>query len=330
MDHRAYPKISTRSETSVGGAWVATEKIHGANLVVATDGHVVRVGKRKAWLSPAEPFFGWQLLRAELERAALEVHHALAGRGAEVVLHGELFGGGYPGVAAVPGVQPVQTGVWYTPQVRFALFDVRVLPSDVLLAHAEVVALATRVGLFTAPVVARGTRAAMEAVPVRFASKVPGLFGLPALEGNWAEGLVLKLDRELPVDERAMVKRKIPEFDEGRFDEAVAWPHAQRLSDDALIALASPLVNAARVASARSKVGDGEALVGEIVLDVLVDVSEAFGGAVDALQPEEEARLRGALEALARVRADESRALSVGLAARSSRAERDGGDGAVR
>lgn len=30
---------------------VATEKVHGANLVVATDGERVRIGKRKAWLS---------------------------------------------------------------------------------------------------------------------------------------------------------------------------------------------------------------------------------------------------------------------------------------
>jgi hypothetical protein len=76
MEHRPYPKIafstlkgrgadlvrveralaaSDKMDASV--AWVATEKIHGAQLVVTTDGTTVAFGKRKAWLLAGEAFF---------------------------------------------------------------------------------------------------------------------------------------------------------------------------------------------------------------------------------------------------------------------------------
>ena len=71
MQHRPFPKIPTTLAPSsgAGGSWIATEKIHGAQLLLASDGDTVRFGKRKAWLAPDEPFFGWQLLRNELELA---------------------------------------------------------------------------------------------------------------------------------------------------------------------------------------------------------------------------------------------------------------------
>src|SRR5687767_3024442 len=128
FEHRPYPKIPKRHDGSrplAGGTWVATEKIHGANLVVATDGTRDAIGKRKAWLADDEPFFGWQLLRNDLVVAARSIRLALAISGASIVrLHGEIFGGAYPhpDVAPVRGMSAVQGGVWYAPDIRFALF----------------------------------------------------------------------------------------------------------------------------------------------------------------------------------------------------------------
>ena len=94
-----------------GGTWVALEKLHGAQLVVGVRGvreGVVRFGKRKAWLADDEPFFGWQLLRAELTDSALRVARAVGGEGRDVYLYGELFGGRYPhpDVPRCPGWRP--------------------------------------------------------------------------------------------------------------------------------------------------------------------------------------------------------------------------------
>jgi hypothetical protein len=268
-----YPKIpAVLSNASAAGPWIATEKVHGAQLVLAYDGAALRVGKRKAWLRDDEAFFGWQLLRPVLERTA---RAALARGGASVRLYGELYGGHYPGVAAVPGASPVQTGIWYCPDIRFALFDVLTDDGPVWL-YADVAAVAAEGGADVVPLLARGTRSAVDAVPVRFASRVPARHGLPALDGNLAEGVVLRPDARLALSSRPILKRKIPEFDEGRFGEARPWDPF--LSPAQLGPLAATLVNPARVASARSKVGpdDAAALTEELVLDVLIDLVDAF------------------------------------------------------
>jgi len=300
VEHLPYPKIPTRTDGAAqapGGTWVATEKVHGAQVVVATDGRVVRVGKRKAWLESDDAFFGWQLLRAELEAAARSAFAAHAD--ARVVrLYGELFGGGYPHpeVAASPGTSPVQTGIWYAPDVRFVLFDVLVeAPSaePMFLAHTEVEQLAAAVGLPVVPLLGRGPRAALERLPVHFPSRVPALLGLPPLAGNIAEGFVLKPDARATPSARYVVKHKIPELDEGRFDESAPWNPDAALSLAALQDIAARLVNPARMASARSKVGtDPVAIAEEVLLDVLVDLEAAFPAAFRGLTPEADEALR--------------------------------------
>jgi len=142
--------------------------------------------------------------------------------------------------------------------------------------YADVAAVAAEAGADVVPLLARGTRSTVDAVPVRFATLVPARLGLPALPGNVAEGLVLRPDARLPLAGRPVLKRKIPEFDEARFAGARPWePH---LAGAAVGPLAAALVNPARIASARSKAGpdDGAALEEELVLDVLVDLVDAF------------------------------------------------------
>ncbi len=303
MEHRAYPKIpTTLASTGLGPSttWVATEKVHGAQLVVATDGDLVRFGKRKAWLGDDEPFFAWQLLRRDLEAAARALYKA---RGASTVvrLYGEISGGGYPhvDVPAVPGLSPVQTGIWYSPGIHFMLFDVLIDDEGegVFLAHREVERLAIVAGLRTPPLVHRGSRAEVDALPVRFASLVPRGLGLPAIEGNVAEGLVLKPDVETRPSMRPVVKRKIADFDEARFDESAPFDSRAALDLQALTELGGRLLNPARLASARSKVGevDVSALVDEVVLDVLVDLEATFPRAMGDLGAEKEEALRAAL-----------------------------------
>lgn len=302
MLHLPYPKIPTAcqlgSGRSTGGPWVATEKLHGAQLVIAMPaGGPVMVGKRKAWLAGDEAFFGWQLLRPAFELAA---RSALAVGAAGVRIYGELHGGHYPhpGVPPTPGASAVQTGVWYSPDVRFALFDVldHERPGDagVYRTYARVAEVAAVAGLDVVPLLARGTRAALDAVPIRFASRVPAVHRLPALPGNLAEGVVLRPDAALAPQDRTVVKAKIDEFDERRFAESLAWDPYTRIPGDDLRRLAVALVNGPRVASARSKVGAAP-LTDEIVLDVMVDLAEAYPAAVAALDAGGQAGIEAAV-----------------------------------
>ena len=303
MRFRPYAKMPAsgepRDQPSPGGTWVALEKLHGAQLVVGVRGAQVLFGKRKAWLAEQEPFFGWQLLRLQLGAAALEISRALGTREESVYLYGELLGGHYPhpDVPAVPGMSPVQTGVWYSPDLRWSPFDILVASSDedegVLLAHHELESVAHRAGLVTPPVVRRGARSEMGGVPTRMQTRFPSLLGLPPIEGNVAEGLVIKSDQRVAPGQRASFKRKIEEFNEGRFDESEAWDPQQRLSLEELTVWAERLVNPARIASAVSKYGRGEMapVLDEVVLDVHVDLELAFPLAYRSLDTEAEESL---------------------------------------
>lgn len=305
MRHRGFPKIAGPGENPgvapPGGPWVALEKIHGAQMVVAIAGDELRLGKRKAWLAHDDPFFGWQLLRAPLIAA---VQAAKARLGAHTVaLYGELHGGAYPhpDVPAVPGLAPVQTGIWYAPDLRYSVFDVLVAGGEddegEFLAHREVAELAAQIGLDSPPVLLSGPRSAVVLVPVRQPTRVPSALGLPELAGNFAEGVVLKPDARARPSTRVVYKQKIREFDEQRFGESEAWDPDQRLDLAALIAHGQRLVNPPRIASAASKwgLGDRSLLLDEVALDVMVDLAAAFPTAVAALSPTDEERVRAAI-----------------------------------
>jgi Rnl2 family RNA ligase len=296
VEHISYPRIATGG-APVGGDWIATEKIHGGQLVLGFDGRAVHVGKRKAWLRPDEPFFGWQLLR---DRFTLAAEAALSRGGTAVRIFGELYGGAYPhpDVPAAPGMAPVQTGVWYSPAVRYALFDVlrHTAPDDpgVFLPYAEVAAIAADAGLDVVPLIVRGTRTAVDAVPVRFPTRMPQVLGLPPLDDNLAEGVVLRPDAPMAPADRPIRKLKIAEFDEHRFSESRKWDPWLHLSAADLRELATAMVNGPRLASARSKVGPetGDDLLDEVTLDVMIDLAEAFPAAMGALSATDEAALQ--------------------------------------
>ncbi len=313
MRFRGFPKIPTYRAApprAMGGPWVATEKLHGAQLVLAVGQGQVRAGKRKEWLERDEPFFGWQLLASELESAALAAARALGAH--TLVLYGELIGGRYPhpDVPAEPGLGAVQTGIWYTPELAWVPFDALVATSEEdpgeLLAHRELEELAALVGLRTPPLLSRRPRAELERVEVRFLTKVPAWFGLPPLAENFAEGLVLKPDARCAADERPVIKRKLPEFDDDRFGEAqpFAPPH---LGEAELSRWVERLVVPARLASARSKVGTAlPAILDEVALDVAVDLSTAFPEAWARLPAAAQDRLAAHARSLAQMLAEKA------------------------
>jgi len=295
--HVAYPKIPTVSAgAGAGGPWTATEKVHGAQLVIGYEGRVLHVGKRRAWLADGEAFFGWQLLRP---RFALLAEAALARGGTSVRVYGELFGGHYPhpDVPPTAGASPVQTGIWYSPDIRFAVFDVLV-DDDTFLPYKEISELAGHAGVDVVPLLGRGALKEVDAVPVRYPTRVPAALGLPELPGNVAEGLVLRPDTRMSAERRPIVKHKIEEFDEKRFAESQAWDPWLPLAMADLRRIVGSLVNGPRLASARSKVGSA-GLLDEVVLDVMVDLTEAFPFATAALGPDEEAELHTLIRTLA-------------------------------
>ncbi|WP_301176018.1 hypothetical protein [Actinomadura geliboluensis] len=121
-----YPKIPQRFGDGPlpGGSRVAEEKVHGAHLALVSDGRTARAAGRRGLLDEdrLEGFFGVTRLWPVLATAAAAAARAA---GQDLILYGELAGGGYPHpqVTPVEGIGPVQTGVWYCPDLVWLAFD---------------------------------------------------------------------------------------------------------------------------------------------------------------------------------------------------------------
>lgn len=287
MRFRPFGKIRTKARSlPPGGPWVALEKVHGAQLVVAFDRSTdtVHIGKRKAWLDTDTPFFGWQLIATDLEAAIRAWARDLDAP--QLVAYGELYGGAYPHPEVPPlgGLQPVQTGVWYAPGLHWSPFDLLIAQSDdhegIFLSYSELASRLASTPFRPPPLVARGLRGDLLTLPVAAPTRVPATHGLPRLPDNIAEGLVLRPDRRAAPGARGLLKRKIDTFDDTKFAGAEVWSPGD-VGTAALLDWSRRLVNPARLASARSKVGtDRTAVEEEVVLDVMVDLEEAFAEAM--------------------------------------------------
>ncbi|CAE6936620.1 REL2 [Symbiodinium sp. CCMP2592] len=285
------PKFDMAGASDVGGDWCVTEKIHGANFSIHVErSGALRCAKRTAFLKEHEDFFGhYSMLsryRAQFLSLAREVFETI--ETSSVALFGELCGGRYPHEEAPeePHTRPVQTGVWYNPGVEFVLFDIGLAGTSgrCFMAFKTVVELAAKHKLPSVPVLLVGPRGDCTNFNPRFESKVFAAFGLPAISGNFAEGVVVKpWDRETAAEDRPILKVKTQEFCEGDGCPPAAGDPAMR---DYLLAQ----VNDNRLDSAASKVGsleladNWEAIVDLILEDIVQDVGD--DPTLSALQPQ--------------------------------------------
>ena len=314
-----YPKIGAGGRLGAPWAreWVALEKVHGAHFAVVCDGAGVRPAKRRELLAQDDAldgFFGvsriWPTVAVGAARLASVLRAAYGvggggggGAGTEgagdvraVTIYGELAGGRYPhpDVPSVPDVDAVQTGVWYAPDLRWLLFDAavdtpqgRCWVSDQTLREAAAAA-----GLVCVPVLARGPLVRLQDLASVFPSMVSELFGLPALDGNLAEGYVLKPAGEWREGDHA-VPRPLAKVKQGNFAEderfAGSRPYLAPLEGAAgvpawLLVQASALLTPARAAAAVSKLGPRtsvDVLAREIARDIVEEVDDAVGGLDD-------------------------------------------------
>jgi Rnl2 family RNA ligase len=229
-DYRAFKKTD----------WVVTEKIHGANFGIVTDGSEVRFAKRKEFLQPDEDFFDYQSLKSQLAYQAKEIFKILQAEQNQllkVFVYGELFGGEYPhpDVPAVPHVQAVQTGIYYSPKIEYFAFDVAVEMKGNRLTRVyqdydKALSLFQQVGIMGAEPLFMGKYEEALAYSPEFDSTISTLLDLPKLPfRNPAEGIVIKPVKLIYVETpkgkvRPILKIKIPEFAEDRrFHQAAKW-----------------------------------------------------------------------------------------------------------
>ncbi len=217
--------------------WVVTEKIHGANFCMLTDGKTITCANRKHILGPQDDFFRYQIVAERFQSNILALFLHAQQRYSEIsniAVYGELCGGGYPHpeVEANPALQPIQTGIYYSPELEFCAFDLALTREErVYLDYAEAIELFQAANLLYAVPLCIGSLQEALNYPMGFQSTLSNLLGLPTLpRDNRAEGIVIKPYYNLLVSSkkgliRPILKRKIPEFSENkRFSQAQKWP----------------------------------------------------------------------------------------------------------
>lgn len=217
---RPYPKLKPMFEGNAKAArklrknrgWVATEKVHGANLqlVCGRGSEVIVPAKRGSVLGADEPFFGLRSsgLLATLSPLVTALCTRLCAKDADIdgiAVFGELCGG-------TPAIQP---GVFYSPELTYMVFDIALVTNGVhaFLPFDAMTAASAEAGLFCTSVLARGEYGAMLDMDLGFGSTLPGRLGCSeaAPAENIAEGIVVRPESG---DQRVLVKKKGPGFSE--------------------------------------------------------------------------------------------------------------------
>ena len=229
MDHIKYSSIENtyrqqfidliKEDGLDAGEWVVTEKIHGGQLSIYYDGNEIKASTRTSFLTEDVDFFNWPKVLADNQDKVKELYDILKSKNKDisvVIVYGELFGGSYPHpeVNKVKGAKRLQKGVHYHPDNLFYAFDIRV--DGKYLSVDECNELFEQVGLFYARPIFRGTFEECLNYPNKFISKISGWLGLPPIEDNVAEGIVIKPvePRFLGIGERAILKSKNEKFEE--------------------------------------------------------------------------------------------------------------------
>jgi Rnl2 family RNA ligase len=270
MDFVIYDKIDNNtkkwSKASVNiKKWAITEKIHGANFSFVYSNNEIKYAKRTGLIKPEEYFYNYQVILEEnLPKINFIIENVkkICPEQKSIIIYGELFGGSYPDIKS--NYKPIQKGVYYSPNIHFYAFDIYIIESDrqYYLDFEKSLEIFKNSGIIYAePLAIYDELETALNYPIGFNSLIPKKFGLPELEINKAEGIVVK-----SMNDRYIVKIKISDFSEIAFKENI-------VSND-YYEIAESCITDNRYNNVVSKVGEGDkALIYKMfVKDILSEI----------------------------------------------------------
>lgn len=207
-----------RSEGYGDLRYVVQEKVHGSNVCLTTDGTDIMFGKRTGLVLPGESFYDYREMLDRYRERVLRLFGSVKDRYSDLEtlsVYGEMFGGRYPhpAVPAVRGASVIQRGVYYSPSHEFYGFDLLIRSSSIpqppvtsigdmesptvedgerYLGVWEVSELFALADMLYAKVLFEGSLSECISYPNAFITKIPEWLGLPALEDNICEGIVIR------------------------------------------------------------------------------------------------------------------------------------------
>lgn len=269
--YQGYNKIPlTSNGWNIKGVkyWYVTEKVHGSCFcfIFNTETKQMTFGKRKGILQDNETFFGYKSILSNILNKITSINEIVLSKyndAKEVHIFGELFG------------SHVQSGIYYSDDIHFYAFDISYHDcnlKEIYLDFEESLNIFNKVGILHAKPIARFTKLEHALnFNHNFQSTIPQQLGKPFNENNKAEGIVIRSSNG-----RHLLKRKIDEFSESRFqDNEYADDNISLLDGHKKLAIGCLTMN--RLNNAISKFGEydkyKELILEELCMDILTEIN---------------------------------------------------------
>jgi len=188
-----------RLETPADLQYVVQEKVHGANCCFITEGGEPLFAKRTGLVEPGEKFYDYEEMLERYKERINSMFQAVKNKYTDtesVLIYGEMFGGKYPHpeVKNSTKVVDIQKGVSYSPSHEFYGFDIYVngVESHRYLSVEDAATLFEQTGFCYARTLFTGVLDECLTYPNDFQSKVAGWLGLPPIDDNICEGIVIR------------------------------------------------------------------------------------------------------------------------------------------
>ena len=281
-------KIKTEGLSSL--QYVVQEKVHGSNCCFVTDGQEVRFAKRTSFVESGEIFYNFEELYERYKEKVIHLFNRVRSKYTDLEslsIYGEMFGGRYPhtDVKNDTKVMCIQKGVFYCPYHEFYAFDlyIRGTENRKYLSVDEINDLFEEGKFFYARSLHQGTLDECLQYPNTFQSRIAEWLGLPPIEDNICEGIIIR-----PVEivflrngSRLMLKNKNSRFAEKKSVKKrqpslfVEPTYSEQLKN--LLNITEEFVNENRLNNVVSKIGeisvpkDFGKLMGFLSKDILGD-----------------------------------------------------------
>ena len=257
---------------NVENKWIVTEKIHGVNFGIMTDGSEIIYSKRTSIIGEDASFFSWQKAfdKEKDEKKVKEIYKHIKGlykNVSQITIHGELFGGVYPHkeVKKETNIKKVQKDVYYSPKTNFLAFDVSYIIGEEkkYLDKDLFFGILKKYNFDFIPMRYCGTLEECLEQPNSFESLIHKMYKLPPIENNICEGIVIAPVKRFKLygndSSYAIFKSKNEKFKEKSKGKNKGKNGRQPNIDPALLELISKIscyVNQNRLNNVISKIGD--------------------------------------------------------------------------
>lgn len=213
--------------------WDVTEKVHGANCCIITNGNDTKFAKRSGIVKDGENFFNYEKILEEFRPKIINAFNYIKKKYETnetiidlVQFYGELFGGAYPhpDVPRNSQFNSVQKGLYYAPYQSFYGFDIAIVYKSpdkegrFWLNPDEMADVFEKNNIFYSKSLFRGTLDECLEFNNAFQSNIPTWLGLPPIKDNICEGVVFKpmVPYFFNNGDRILLKNKNERFSEKR------------------------------------------------------------------------------------------------------------------